>query len=150
MDGALKISEGSNLAIHALAYLVSMEDGIPTTVTRMAEDLRVSKDHLGKVMQRLVRQGMVNSRRGPKGGFTMAQDPQTIALLQVVEAIDGPMTAPSCLLGKPVCQGGSCVMSGLAAKVHAQVIKVLKETRLSDLPPPVHRSKLSRSAPPLT
>ena len=141
MDGALKISEGSNLAIHALAYLVSVDQGIPTTVTRMAEDLRVSRDHLGKVMQRLVRQGMVNSRRGPKGGFTMAQDPGEITLLQVVETIDGPMASPSCLLGKHVCQGGSCVMSGLAAKVHGQVMKVLKETYVSELPPPVHHAK---------
>ena len=141
MDGALKISEGSNLAIHALAYLASVEPGIPTTVIRMAKDLHVSKDHLGKVMQRLVRQGMVSSRRGPKGGFTMAQDPAGITLLQVVETIDGPMASPSCLLGKPVCQGGGCVMSGLAAKVHKQVMEVLRETHLSDLPPPVHLKK---------
>ena len=67
----------------------------------------------------------------------MFQDPKEITLLQVVETIDGPMVAPSCLLGKPVCQGGSCVMSGLAAKVHKQVMEVLRETHLSDLPPPV-------------
>ena len=141
MEGALKISEGSNLAIHALAYLASVEPGLPTTVTRIAEDLHVSKDHLGKVMQRLVRQGMVSSRRGPKGGFTMAQDPEQITLLEIVETIDGRMVSPTCLLGKPVCQGGTCVMSGLAAKVHDQVMTVLKETRLSHLPSPVPKSK---------
>lgn len=137
MDNVLKISEGSNLAIHALSYLQAIGGDSPTTVARMAEDLHVSRDHLGKVMQRLVRQALVSSRRGPKGGFTLHCDPETVTLLDIVELIDGPMNAPSCLLGKPVCQGGACVMSGLAHKVHAQVIDVLKSTRLSDLPSPV-------------
>jgi len=137
MDSVLKISEGSNLVIHALSYLLAAEDGNPVTVATMATDLRVSRDHLGKVMQRLVKQGLVASRRGPRGGFTIACVPDEVTLLQVVEIIDGPMNAPSCLLGKPVCQGGACVMSGLAHKVHTQVIDVLKGTKLADLPPPV-------------
>ncbi len=137
MDGMLKISEGSNLAIHAMAYLAAVKDGSPTTVALMAERMDVSRDHLSKVMQRLVRQNMVRSRRGPKGGFNLDCDANELTLLQIVEVIDGPMATPSCLLGKPVCQDGCCVMSSLAHKVHAQVLEVFQGTKLADLPPPV-------------
>jgi Rrf2 family protein len=138
MQGALKISEGSNLAIHALSYLAAVPRGRVTSVARMAEVLNVSRDHLGKVMQRLTRVGLVTSRRGPRGGFALAKKPKEVTLLQIVEAIDGPMAAPGCLLGKPVCEPGNCTLNSLAAKIHKQVLKVLTRTRLSDLPPPVH------------
>jgi Rrf2 family protein len=137
MQGALKISEGSNLAIHAMSYLAAVPRGQVTSVARMAEVLDVSRDHLGKVMQRLTRAGMVTSRRGPKGGFALSRKPKEVTLLQIVETIDGPMIAPGCLLGKAVCESGSCTLNSLAAKIHKQVVKVLGKTRLSDLPPPV-------------
>ena len=137
MQGVLKISEGSNLAIHALGYLSALPDGRAASVTKMAGALRVSKDHLDKVMQRLNRQDVVSSKRGPKGGFSLARRPADVTLLEVVELMDGPMAAPGCLLGRPVCRPGSCTLNGLAQKIHRQVRDVLATTTLADLPPPV-------------
>lgn len=135
MQGVLKISEGSNLGIHAMAYLANSE-GNTASVTQISHDLRVSKDHLGKVMQRLTHLGLVDSRRGPRGGFTLARDASSITLLEIVEAIDGPLHSPQCLLGQPVCAPGRCTLSGLSLRVHAEVRKALSGTMLSDLPAP--------------
>lgn len=137
MQSVLKISEGANLAIHAMAYLAALEPGQSASVARMAADLKVSKDHLGKVMQRLTPLGLVSSRRGPKGGFTLAASPEEVTLLQIVEAIEGPLRAPGCLLGQPVCRPGTCSLNHLARKIHDQVVEVLSQTRLAELPPPV-------------
>lgn len=134
MAGILKISEGSNLAVHALAFMGSSKEQKSVSVGIIAENLGVSRDHLGKVLQRLSRLGMVNSRRGPRGGFVLARAPNELTLLEIVEAIDGPLTATSCMLGTPVCGGGDCVLGNMMRNVYEQVIDVLAKTRLSDLP----------------
>jgi Rrf2 family protein len=134
--GVLKISEGANLAIHALAFLAGLPDGELASTDRMARSLHVSKDHLGKVMQRLTRNGLVHSRRGPGGGFSLVRPPSEVTLLEVVQIIEGPIVAPPCLLGRSVCEPGTCMLSSLSMRVHAQVVEMLSKTTLAQLPSP--------------
>ncbi len=135
MAGVLKVSEGSNLAIHAMAYLSSAKNGESTNVGQIARILGVSKDHLGKVLQRLSRLGMVNSRRGPKGGFQLVKKASEITLLEIVESIDGPLKADDCLLGTHVCGSNQCVIGGLMNSIYNQVYQFLSTTPLTALPP---------------
>ena len=134
MAAILKISEGSNLAIHAMAYLAAIGSSQSATAQQIAEQLTVSKDHLGKVLQQLARLGLVESRRGPKGGFSIGRLPEEIMLLEIVEAIDGKLTPSECLFGKPICGGKRCVVGGMVKTVHEQVKQFLEETKLSELP----------------
>lgn len=133
MAGIVRISEGSNLAIHALAYLAHLDQVEALPVTKIAEVLGVSKDHLGKVMQRLTRQGFVNSRRGPRGGFNFARVPSEVTLLEIIEAVDGPLNSRKCLLGHPVCLKRKCVVSDLMHRIYQDVHRELSQARLSDL-----------------
>jgi len=103
------------------------------SVMELAGILDVSEAHLGKVLQRLTRQGFLISRRGPGGGFELARDPGEVTLLDVVSAIDGPLTAGPCLLGRPLCVAKRCAMLGVLEKVHRLVFDHLQGTRLSDV-----------------
>ncbi len=98
----------------------------------MAEALHVSQAHLAKVMQRLVRSGLVKSVRGPQGGFILVKDSNSITLLEVYEAIEGPFTPRECLFRKKVCEGG-CGMKNLVEGVNGEVLRHFTETTVSDL-----------------
>lgn len=128
----LRLSEGANLAVHAMAYVAS-HPGEPVSAVQIASDLGFSRDHLNKVMQRLVRNSLCVSRRGPHGGFVLGRAAPKIMLLEIVEAIDGPLSAGECLLGRSIC-GSRCALGGLTRLVFEQVRKVLAETPLSALP----------------
>jgi Rrf2 family protein len=132
MESILRISEAANLGIHAMACLVGFGPDRAVSVTEIADLLSVSKDHLGKVLQRLAKVGLVTSKRGPKGGFTIAKETEQTTLLEILEAIDGPMTSNPCLLGQPIC-GGQCIMGDLVSDLHRMVHDYLSSTRLEDL-----------------
>ena len=130
MARVIQISEASNLAIHALGYLSHFRDGDLRSTAEIARVLRVSEAHLGKVLQRLAKFGLVSSTRGARGGFRLARDPGDVSLLEIIELLDGPITGEECLLGKPVCQHGKCILSGLLSAVHGLVRKHLQKTTL--------------------
>ncbi len=126
-----KLSEAANLAVHALAYMAANGRGELISAVEMAEQLSCSRDHLNKVMQRLVHARLVSSRRGPRGGFTLERAPQGLMLLEIVEALDGPIEKGRCGLG--VC-GGRCALDALSHAVHEQVERTLATTPLSAMP----------------
>jgi len=131
-SSVLRISEASSLGMHAMALLAG-RPGRRVPVAEIAFVLKASEAHLSKVMQRLGRAGLVRSARGPKGGFTLAKDPGRICLKEVYEAIEGPMASSRCLLGRPVCGRGKCILGGLIRSVDTQLRKHFQATSLSDL-----------------
>jgi Rrf2 family protein len=144
MTNVLKISEAASLALHTMVLLASKPR--QTMSNRdIAAILKVSEAHLAKVLQRLGRAGLVNSHRGPKGGFTLGRDSQDISLLAVYEAVEGPLETKSCLLGKPVC-GGKCLLGGLLHKVGSDVSDYFSQTRLSDLAFPLQSEECHAQA----
>jgi Rrf2 family protein len=128
----LRISEAAALALHAAALLATEPDEQRST-GEMARSLQVSEAHLSKVLQRLGRHGLVRSSRGPRGGWVMNADPEKVTLLQVYEAVEGPLAPSSCLLEGRRCSGQSCILGGLLEVVNRQVIDYLSNTRLASL-----------------
>jgi Rrf2 family protein len=84
------------------------------------------------VLQRLAKAGLVLSAPGPHGGFHLRDGAERTTLLQVYEAIEGPMGSSHCLLGLPVCGGKKCVLGQLVCSLNTQVRKYFSKTRLSD------------------
>ncbi len=132
MGNLLKISEAASLALHTMVYLAA-NDGRLATTHEIADLLRVSESHLAKVLQRLAKVGLVDSTRGPKGGFCLARSGDDISLLEVYEAIEGPLADTVCLLGEPVCRGEECILGGLLGTVNRQAREYLAGTTLADL-----------------
>lgn len=131
MPGLLRITDAAVLGIHALALMAGADE--PTRVTQLAESLRASEAHLSKVMQRLARAGMVTSIRGPKGGFLLAVDAADVSLLEIYEALDGPVDQETCLLSTPACvDPGGCAVRSLNAEIHSLVQARLGGLKLSD------------------
>ncbi len=131
MHNMIKISEAASLALHTMALLASCP-GEKFSTKVMASRLGVSEAHLAKVLQRLGREGLVRSRRGPKGGFVLAKNPADVTLLEVYEAAEGPLVIRDCLLQQPVCQG-HCILGNLLVEISERVRNYFSNTTLADL-----------------
>ena len=131
MATVLKISDAASLALHTMALLANRRER-PLTAKEIASTFHASEAHLAKVLQRLAKAGLVLSTPGPHGGFRLRDGAGDMTLLQVYEAIEGPMSSTNCLLGVPVCGGKKCLLGRLVCNLNSQVRGVFSKTRLSD------------------
>lgn len=132
MSRLVNISEAASLALHGMALLAAQRDQ-RFTAQQLADRLQASSHHLAKVMQRLAKAQLVESSRGPQGGFTLARPAHTIKLLEIYEAVEGPLGGEGCLLGQPICDGKDCVLGEVVQRVHREARNYLARTRLSEL-----------------
>ena len=129
MSKVFKISEAASLAIHAMTLLAQQPEQLFSTHD-LSGMLNASEAHLSKVLQRLSRADLVNSIRGPKGGFRLARPASDINLKDVYEAMEGPLTDSTCLFSAPVCNG-LCILGSLLARVNQEIKTYFTETKLS-------------------
>ncbi len=132
MPCALRISEAASLGMHAMGLLSTRPDG-PVSARMAADRLGVSEAHLSKVLQRLTKVGLLNSTRGPKGGFRLTREPESVTLLEVFEAIEGPVEPANCLFGIPLCDGESCVLGKVIVDVNNTLFEYLGRKTLADI-----------------
>lgn len=129
----LRISEAASLALHTVVLLAA-EPGRVVSTGEIASTLRVSAAHLAKA-------GLVRSIRGPKGGFILGRAGEEITLLEVYEAVEGPLVLSDCLFSEPICSGERCILGGLLEEVNDRVRGYLAETRISELDNVYHKSR---------
>ena len=87
----MKLSRASAIAVFAVASIAESRSEEPRQGRELAEVLGVPADSLLKVLQQLVRSGILISSRGRAGGFRLARPSDQITLLDVVEAVDGEL-----------------------------------------------------------
>jgi len=133
MKGIVKLTEASNLGVHAAGYLAARYGEGPCSAGHVAQALRVSASHLSKVLQTLAARGLLDSTRGARGGSSLARGPSEITLLEVIEALQGPFESAGCLLGKPVCARGACLFAGLERELIETIERHLAPLTLEDL-----------------
>jgi Rrf2 family protein len=93
------------------------------------------KSFLAKILQKLARANIVKSYRGVKGGFRLARKPKEINLLEVIEAIQGPVVMNICALDKKMCRfSGTCTIHPVWIEVRKQVEKLLRKRSFASFP----------------
>lgn len=93
-------SNTTEYALRAAVHVASLRGGSASS-ERVAEATKVPAGYISKVMRDLVVAGIVTSQRGPKGGFTLARAPESITVLDVVNAVTPIHRITSCPLGHP-------------------------------------------------
>lgn len=91
-------SQTVEYALRAVVYLASKE-GEAQTAQQVATATKVPAGYMAKVLQGLSRAGLVHSQRGLHGGFTLAPDPDTLTVYEVVQAVDPIQRIRGCPLG---------------------------------------------------
>jgi len=99
------LRQETDYALRLMALLAAKNGeqpkSIPTRV--LAEQSDVSYEFACKILQKLHEAGLVVSVMGPKGGYQLAKSAKDITLLEVVAAVQGPVSVSDCLLGKDGC-----------------------------------------------
>ncbi len=130
MAKVVTLSEAASLAIHAIVLIAGSDKSV--NVNKIAEATESSSNHLAKVMQRLVKSGLVNSTRGPAGGFVLKKPASEITLYDIYFAIEGPIELQDCPLDRPICPFEKCIMGGIIHKLTNDFKKYLMEERVSN------------------
>ena len=134
MAHLIRISEAASIALHSVALMAGNPDNM-FSVKQIAQRSGVSVNHLAKVMQRLVKAGILSSRRGPKGGFSMALPLEQVSLLDIYEAIEGRLSKSSCPLNRKICTFSKCMFGSLFSNLNKEVSDYLKHRKISDFAP---------------
>lgn len=132
MPYLIKVTEALSLGLHAMALLASQE-GIVISTSDIAEKLKVSSAHLSKVLQRLNKDGLVKSIRGPEGGYALAGNGDKTTLLEIYGCIEGPFKESQCLFPDRVCSSQVCIMGGMLEEINNMARDYLSNTTLKDL-----------------
>ncbi|MEA4883354.1 MAG: Rrf2 family transcriptional regulator [Clostridia bacterium] len=134
MSTALQMSEATFLALHSMTIVAQAGTGF-VAVKEIADLAGFSHAHLSKVLQRLVKAGLLTSSRGPKGGFSLARRADDVTLLEVYEAMEGPLTPYRChvQISHGSCPFAECLLSGLPERFTKEFHDYLAEKTLADV-----------------
>jgi len=129
MASLLPMSEATALGLHAAALAAQSSGAVQ--MSAVAERLSASRAHLSKVLQALVRAGIMRSKRGPSGGYELARRADEIRLLDIFEALEGPIRSDGCIFERPVCDRARCILGDLVERMRGEVVDYLRETTLA-------------------
>jgi Rrf2 family protein len=113
--------------------LANAAPGNRSSLTDLADAVEVSPAFLSKVLQRLVRAGLVASRRGKRGGFELVERGRTASLLDILAALDGLPALNVCLLNGGCHRSAYCAAHGVWLQAQAQMRETLGGTTLDRL-----------------
>ena len=121
-------------AIRAMIYIVKNKRDSFISINEIAKELDLPFYFLSKILQKLVKQGLLDSYRGPKGGVRLAKEPKDIKLLDIVEAIDGSSFFTECILGFKECSDSEpCAIHNKWAKEREKIHKLFANTTLEEI-----------------
>ena len=147
----MQITRAGEYGILGLLNLARRGPGHMVMVEEISRTEGISKSFLAKIFQALTRAGLTRSVRGSGGGFALARLPANISVLEVIEAIEGPIALQRCLAAEPSCkQARDCVLCGLFKRAQYGVRSIFASTNLQDLAgaaPPERPSENSTSSP---
>ena len=128
----MKINRSTGYALLAVGYLAQHPDQKIILSKTISKHYNVPLEYLVKIMNQLVRVNVLRSKRGPRGGFSLAVSANKITMLQVIEAVDGPMIRQLGLSEKT--KGKFSVKAErVYAKAFNQAKAVFQKTKISDL-----------------
>ncbi|RJQ43240.1 MAG: Rrf2 family transcriptional regulator [Gaiellales bacterium] len=130
------ISSKSEYGLLALMDIALHQQDGPVNRSHVAERQQVPLPYLTQVLRELVNGGLLESTRGPSGGYTLAADPARISLLDVVMVLQGAVSPATCAGSDSDSGCGrleGCVLASVWSRLKSANEDVLKETMLADI-----------------
>ena len=132
--GLMQIPRRVDYGLRAVIYLAAQEPDKCSSSAQIAKQQGVPKKFLEKIIQDLIRAGLVKSKRGAAGGYTLARSAEAISFCDVIEAIEGPIAVNACLDHELGCDlMPRCTMIGVWSEVQRNITEVLSRTTIAAL-----------------
>jgi Rrf2 family protein len=129
----MKTSRSTGYALLAVGYIAQHQEQKIILSQSIAKEYNIPLEYLLKILQQLVRANVLRSKRGPRGGFSLAKPPRRITMLEIIEAADGPMTGQLNLAEQTGGEKFSVKAEQAYKKAIAQARAVLEKAKLADL-----------------
>jgi len=129
----MRVSRSTGYALLAVGYIAKHQGNGVVLSQDISKQYDIPLEYLLKILQQLVRANVLRSKRGPRGGFSLAKPTNKITMLEVIEAVDGPLTGELSLAE----QAGNDPYSIRAEHVYNKAIStargVFEKAKLSNL-----------------
>lgn len=124
----MQITRQADYAVRAVLYLAQLGPNEKASTSQIAEDKDIPLSFLAKIIAQLSVAGLLQTMRGARGGVTLARPPKDVNLLEVIEAIDGPILVNECVNDTYDCSQHGCPMRGIWQETQADLVNRLKTT----------------------
>ena len=129
----MQITRQADYAVRAVLHLARSGD-IRTATSVIAEEQKIPPSFLAKIISQLSIAGLLHTSRGARGGVTMARQPEEITLLEVIEAIDGPIQLNECVGDAGSCSFDTdCPLRPVWCDAQEELVNRLKGTNFADM-----------------
>jgi Rrf2 family protein len=130
----LRLSKKADYALMAMKHLAVRGERGASSAREIAEQYGIPIELMAKVLQRLVRRGLLLSQQGTRGGYQLARVPAAISVADVIQAIEGPVTVTACSTEEGQCeQYSKCNVRDPLFKVRERILSALGECTIAEL-----------------
>jgi Rrf2 family protein len=130
----LRLSKKADYALIAMKHLATRPDHASVSARDIAEGYDIPIELMAKVLQRLVRSGLLASHQGTRGGYQLARPAGRISVADVIEAIDGPVNVTACSTDEENCdQYSKCNVRDPLWRIKERIRTALGTWTIADL-----------------
>jgi Rrf2 family protein len=130
----LKLTKKADYGLMAMKHLAEHGHDRACSAKDVAESYGIPPEALAKILQRLVKAGLLISQHGTNGGYILARDAEKISAFEVIRAIDGPLFITSCITVRGECdQTDRCTIREPLRRVNESIEQVLKGISISEM-----------------
>ncbi|MGI9350150.1 MAG: RrF2 family transcriptional regulator [Rhizobiaceae bacterium] len=129
----MRLNQASDFALRIMMLLCREKK--PLTVDAISQRLKLVKSHVMKIVAKLVKAGVLTSRRGRSGGVSLARDGATISVGEVVRVIEADFAIVECMLDREsTCVfAGGCKLQGVMGNARKAFLGVLDKESLKSI-----------------
>jgi len=130
----LRLSKKADYALMAMKHLTVRTDVPSASAREIAEAYDIPVELMAKVLQRLVRRGMLASHQGTRGGYRLSRAASLISVADVIQAIDGPLTVTACSTDAENCgQYSKCSIRDPLWRIKDRIVAALATCSLQEM-----------------
>ena len=130
----LRFSKKADYALMAMKHLALSRVAPSASAREIAEQYDIPIELMAKVLQRLVRTGLLVSTQGTRGGYALSRSSESISVADVIQAIDGPMTVTACSTENNDCdQYGKCSIRDPLWQIRERIVAALDTVTIAEM-----------------
>ena len=135
----MQITRQADYAVRAMAYLAQLNpEQLPAATARIAQQKSIPPSFLAKIVSQLSVAGLLQTSRGARGGVSLAKPAEAISLLDVVEAIDGPILLNDCVSETGTCSfNDDCPLKPVWCEAQKQLVENLSRANFAQFTQPI-------------
>lgn len=143
----LRLSKKADYALIAMKHLAMRPDS-SASAREIAEAYDIPIELMAKVLQRLVRKGLLTSHQGTRGGYRLSRPSAIISVAEIIQAIDGPLTVTACSTDAENCgQYAKCSVRDPLWRIKDRIVSALATCSLQEITTDMPEPAAAAAAP---